>query len=121
MPPYKGCVVLGQRLRARRRELRLRTRDVAEQLGVKQPTVSRWENGRCPERESWPSLASFLGISVEEVAALVASGDVDPFEKIRELEEQVEELERRLREEAQPPDNGGGARSNGPRAPRGRP
>lgn len=99
----------------------MRTRDVAEQLGVKQPTVSRWENGRCPERESWPSLASFLGISVEEVAALVASGDVDPFEKIRELEEQVEELERRLREEAQPPDNGGGARSNGPRAPRGRP
>lgn len=103
MPSYKRCVSLGQRLRARRRDLELHGEVVAQRLGVKQPTVSRWENGRCPPRTYWPAIAEFLEIPVTEVAAMVAAGDTDPHDEIRELRRRLEELERRVEQTPSPP------------------
>lgn len=46
--------------------------DVAGELGVSQTTVSRWRRGvRWPEPENYEPLAWWLGVSFDDVAAMV--------------------------------------------------
>ncbi|WP_206740775.1 helix-turn-helix transcriptional regulator [Euryhalocaulis sp.] len=67
---------LGEQIRRRRRQLGLRQKDVAEQLGVNIWTVGNWEKGVCgPQIEHWPRLIDFLGR--------------DPFRQPRSLGEHV--------------------------------
>ena len=53
---------IGEHLKKRRMDLRLRQQDVAPQLGVSTPTLSSWELGHTePELPCFPSIFSFLG------------------------------------------------------------
>jgi transcriptional regulator with XRE-family HTH domain len=113
---YNECVHLGQRLRTKRRELGLRTEDVADQLGVKQATVSRWENGRCPDRSQWAGVAAFLEVDETELGRLIVGVEADDqAATIKRLETRLAELEERLARVEQPPDTPPGVPSTSPR------
>jgi transcriptional regulator with XRE-family HTH domain len=54
---------LGQHLRKRRLDLRLRQEDAASRLGVKLHTYDRWEHGEDPRPSRWPAIFQFLEYS----------------------------------------------------------
>lgn len=62
--PFPG---LGKRLRARRKELGLKTTELAERSGVQQPSISRAENGQREDLTAYTAvrLARVLGCTVE--------------------------------------------------------
>ena len=62
-PDYPPEVeTLGDRIRARRIDLGLRQRDVAEMIGVSSFTVGNWEAGKTdPAVQYLPRIANFLG------------------------------------------------------------
>lgn len=65
---------LSERLKATRGLRGLSQDEVAEMLGVTQPTYNRWELGRTGKtltHELMDRLADFLGISREELAVLI--------------------------------------------------
>lgn len=101
-PPYNECVDLGQRLRQHRRASRLRQRDVADRIGVDQATVSKWENGQCPDRDRLPAIAHFLGVGLSEVSNLVvmsaAEHEALGHTTEERIEDRVERLERTVAE-----------------------
>lgn len=58
---------IGDRLRQRRKELGLSMRQIADQIGVSEATVSRWESGQIAnmKRNFVPAYAKALGVSAE--------------------------------------------------------
>jgi transcriptional regulator with XRE-family HTH domain len=59
-------VELGDRLRARRRSEGLSIRDVARQIGVSAPTLSRVERGQhLPDRENLLRIARWAGVRID--------------------------------------------------------
>ena len=53
---------IGERIRARRREIGAKSKELAKYLGVSPVTVSRWEHSRCnPSLEQVGRIAHFLG------------------------------------------------------------
>ena len=68
------------RIEKRRKELGLTQEDVAEQVGVKKSTVSRWESGTIKEmrRDKLLSLASTLQTSVNYLLGLTDDPSVKP-------------------------------------------
>lgn len=66
--------------------------EIAQQVGVRQPTVSRWFNGKVvPSIDRAPKLAELLGYPVEEVEALITKaqrrGDRVTPERLKNIEE----------------------------------
>jgi transcriptional regulator with XRE-family HTH domain len=67
IPPGRGYPLtlqtLGDHLKKRRLDLRLRQMDVAEQIGVHQGTYEKWEQGTThePEVRFFPAIVRFLG------------------------------------------------------------
>jgi len=60
---------IGHRIRVRRVELRLDQRELGQRVGVAQPQVSDWENGRRPLRfDDAIALAKALRTSVAYLA-----------------------------------------------------
>ena len=60
--PYPKEARIGEHLRRRRRELRLRQIDVAEKLNVNVITLSKWENNKTtPAVRFYPQIIEFLG------------------------------------------------------------
>ena len=69
-------VELGRFLEARRTELDLSRRDVAERSGLSYPYVSQLETGeREPALKAMRLLAPVLEVAVEDLASLVAGGE----------------------------------------------
>lgn len=60
-PSAREPQTLAEHLKARRLELGLRQRDVADRLGVGANTVLNWEYGTVPPEPYWPSIIEFLG------------------------------------------------------------
>jgi len=59
---------LGATLKAARQKTKHTQYSLAEQLQVKQPTISAWENGEHePPRERWGDIAKALESSIEEL------------------------------------------------------
>lgn len=58
---------------------------LAERVGVKQPTVSRWLRGAWPEVPYLPVIASELGVTVDDLLATSLPRDV-PSEMAREAD-----------------------------------
>jgi transcriptional regulator with XRE-family HTH domain len=54
---------LGEHILARRRSLKLKQRELAKQLKVREETIINWEKGRTTELpyKLWPSILEFLG------------------------------------------------------------
>lgn len=91
-----GGVLLGARIRQRRKELKLEQLDAARCLGVEQGTVSRWEDGRVPKRQYWPVLADFLGTTETEIGLIVGGGlrpTPDQNARLDRLEQRFDHLE----------------------------
>lgn len=61
------AVELGDRVRAKRRSRKLSIREVAEEVGVSAPTISRVERGHLPERENLLRLARWAGVRIDPV------------------------------------------------------
>ena len=60
-------VVLGDRVRAKRRSRKLSIREAAEEVGVSAPTISRVERGHLPERENLLRLARWAEVRIDPV------------------------------------------------------
>lgn len=61
-------VKLGDRLRAKRRSEGLSIREVAQEIGVSAPTLSRVERGQhLPERENLLRIARWAGVRIDPV------------------------------------------------------
>ena len=60
-------VVLGDRVRAKRRSKKLNIREAAQEIGVSAPTLSRVERGHLPERENLLRLARWAGVRIDPV------------------------------------------------------
>ena len=57
---------IGARIAARRKQLGLTQRELAEQMGVTDKAVSKWERDLArPDVQSLPHLADILGLSIE--------------------------------------------------------
>ena len=58
----------GQAIKAKREELGMTQKDLADRLFVSRQTVCRWENGsRCPDLIMSKKIAIILGISLDEL------------------------------------------------------
>lgn len=61
-------LLLGDNLRALRRQRELTQEELADILGVSYQSVSRWENNTCyPDMELLPTLAEFFGITIDHL------------------------------------------------------
>jgi transcriptional regulator with XRE-family HTH domain len=60
-------VILGDRVRAKRRSRKLSIREAAQEIGVSAPTISRVERGHLPERENLLRLARWAGVRIDPV------------------------------------------------------
>ena len=70
---------LGNRIAAFRRQQGMTQLELAQQLGVTDKAVSKWERDlACPDIHSLPRLAQVLGVTVEE---LMAGEEKQPEEK----------------------------------------
>lgn len=65
--------------------------ELAEALGVSQPTVSRWVSAASmPGRGSFDTLAELLGVDRDQIAVWAASVTVE--ERIARLEQKVDQI-----------------------------
>jgi len=61
---------LSDNIRQRRRQMNLTQETLAEHMGVSVQAVSKWECGQsCPDIESLPELAAYLGVSADWLLA----------------------------------------------------
>lgn len=67
-----------QRLRQYRKNKGMTQQELADQLGVSNKTVSRWESGSYPDVTTLVALARVLGVTVDEL--------LDPKASVRTLE-----------------------------------
>ena len=67
-----------QRLRQYRKNKGMTQQELADQLGVSNKTVSRWESGSYPDVTTLVALARVLGVTVDEL--------LDPKAPVRTLE-----------------------------------
>ena len=59
---------MGEIISTLRKEKNLTQKELADQLGVTDKAVSKWErDGSCPDTQFLPRLAEILGISLEEL------------------------------------------------------
>lgn len=88
----------GERLRRRRKELGLRQEQVGQQIGVSQPTVAKWENGKVlPDPDSFGPLAAFFEVADADVVHWVYGAENDMATRISRLEEQMTVVLQELR------------------------
>jgi transcriptional regulator with XRE-family HTH domain len=79
---YRSGPTLGERLRTRRTQLRLSQSEVADELGVHQGTIAKWERGDPPGRNRTRGLARFLKVPTEVVEQLAIDAE-RAAEKVR--------------------------------------
>lgn len=90
-------MTLGQRIRRRRAQLSkergwtVTQAELAEELGVSQQTLARWEqDGSKPrEMEHWKALAELLDLSVPELSVIAATPLTPEIERVP-VEERLE-------------------------------
>lgn len=92
MDPFRA----GQYICKKRREKNLTQAQLAEQLGVSNKTISKWENGKCmPDYSIIEHLCKTLGITIAELM----DGDDSDQNGVRIYdEEQILDLIRRVQE-----------------------
>lgn len=74
--------IWGQNLARRREALELSQQKIADQVGVRQTTYSRWENGvHEPPLHLRPAIAKVLGCSVYDLFPY-PDGDTPPREEV---------------------------------------
>ncbi|WMC91436.1 helix-turn-helix domain-containing protein [Kineothrix sp. MB12-C1] len=62
------CVKIGRLIARLRKERNLTQKDIAEELGIQNKTVSKWECGLgCPDISLWPELSAILGVDMEQM------------------------------------------------------
>lgn len=81
MDQYK----IGKFIAARRKEMKMTQKELAEQLGITDRAISKWENGRCmPDMSLLQPLSKALGVGVNDLL----SGEIVADEHFREKSEQ---------------------------------
>lgn len=64
MDQYK----IGKFIAARRKEMKMTQKELAEQLGITDRAISKWENGRCmPDMSLLQPLSKALGVGVNDL------------------------------------------------------
>lgn len=59
-------ILINKRIRLLREEQRWTQKELARRMGVRPPTVSRWESGtKCPEVTTIARLSDLFGVSVD--------------------------------------------------------
>ncbi|NLU52073.1 MAG: helix-turn-helix domain-containing protein [Clostridiaceae bacterium] len=62
------CVKIGKLIARLRKEKKLTQKNLADALGVKNKTVSKWECGLgCPDLSLWPQLSEILGVDMQQM------------------------------------------------------
>lgn len=94
--------VIGNYIARKRRTLNLTQEQLAEQLGVSNKTISKWENGKCmPDYSVIQRLCGALRVTLPELMdGADAAGDSDrsgDTEQILDLLRRTQELERQRR------------------------
>ena len=75
---------LGRRILAERAACGWNQIETAQHLGVSQQTLSTWENGAAPRRDSIARVARFLGITQEQAIQLAyGSGKPTTRDRVR--------------------------------------
>ena len=73
-----SLTVIGERLKAARKDARLTQVELSEAVGVKQPTLSRWESGKeLPLSENQEALCRALGVGWADLFALAPPSTAD--------------------------------------------
>lgn len=72
-PPSLGDVV-----RSRRNVRGYSQEHLAKELRVRTQTISAWEHGKTPQKRFFEPIADFLGVTPEQVAALVSGEGFEP-------------------------------------------
>lgn len=90
----------GERLRRRRRDdLAITAGEAAAQIGVSQPSFSKWENGNAkPDSRYFAALAKFLDASEAEVVQWIYATEEEGAlaERVSQLETQMARVLSRL-------------------------
>jgi transcriptional regulator with XRE-family HTH domain len=89
---------IGTIIRDRRLQLGLEQRTLADQLGVNQQDISRWErHHQLPQPEHYDRLAAWLGMSRADLILVIHDAEpaTDPFAR---LDERMAKLETALAE-----------------------
>lgn len=83
-------VKIGKYIAQKRKDLGLTQRDIAEQLGMSDKSVSKWERGVClPEVSVYMELCRILGISLNE---FIAGEDIEQVELQEKSEQNILEV-----------------------------
>ena len=80
-------VKIGKYIAQKRKNLGLTQREIAEQLGMSDKSVSKWERGVClPEVSVYMELCRILGISLNE---FIAGEDIEQVELQEKSEQNI--------------------------------
>ena len=80
-------VKIGKYIAQKRKDLGLTQREIAEQLGMSDKSVSKWERGVClPEVSVYMELCRILGISLNE---FIAGEDIEQVELQEKSEQNI--------------------------------
>lgn len=76
-------LLIGENIKRLRRERDMTQEELAERLGVSFQSVSRWENSTCyPDMELIPAIASFFGVTADELMGLNSQREADKIKNI---------------------------------------
>jgi len=91
---------IGAAIRARRQQLRLTQRELAERVGVHPSSVVNWEKGRHPPDRNLGALEEVLGISLDGGEPRQRTSRDQMRETLAQLEEATRKLRAELSDEA---------------------
>jgi transcriptional regulator with XRE-family HTH domain len=87
-------VRFGERLRRRRKDQGLSQDEVAALIGVSQPTVGKWENGRAmPEPQYHERLAVFLDANTADIVHWIYGSEDELVTRLDRVENRLSKLE----------------------------
>ncbi|KIE43938.1 helix-turn-helix domain-containing protein [Geobacter anodireducens] len=97
-PTKEFSVALGGRIKAKREDLGMNQKELAEKLGVQPPSIAMYESGRrCPSLGLFPKLAKVLGTTTDCLLGAISQQEVFVDEEVVEAFRQFASLSPRDR------------------------
>ena len=85
---------IGAAIRARRQQLRLTQRELAERVGVHPSSVVNWEKGRHPPDRNLGALEEVLGISFDDQDEPEVRASEDAAQALDRAQHEIDQLRR---------------------------
>lgn len=88
---------IGEKIKARREDLNLKVKDIAQEIGVAESTYRDWENGRQIQGEPYTKISAALDISLGELFGLSESKNSEKIkEEIEIIESSVKKIKKHV-------------------------